>query len=300
MNDVGKPGRNDPCPCGSGKKYKKCCIDKPGSYGPCDGHGASGSRCGEPATGVLACKFCGKRYAGCKAHHTDVHTMMSGHVLRTHPEEVPDVLDDLLGKPEMLTQIGLQYADDPEPWEKLMTCLEARQKGEPLPKSTIVKASDPNDVDAVAHAMKKEAVKQTGKDPSFRIVHGWKFGLSYGPVSEITREMFERFGASLAKRFGWKEDALPATWEEFVVRYEAEKMRAGERGEELRKKEWILSASLHPRERSSTEADWIFAGRMAKAVGAPLDSLKTPFETTNPNDVHYWTWFQETGTAEPS
>ena len=24
-----KPGRNDPCPCGSGKKYKKCCHDKP-------------------------------------------------------------------------------------------------------------------------------------------------------------------------------------------------------------------------------------------------------------------------------
>ena len=21
----GGPGRNDPCPCGSGKKYKKCC-----------------------------------------------------------------------------------------------------------------------------------------------------------------------------------------------------------------------------------------------------------------------------------
>jgi preprotein translocase subunit SecA len=21
----GQPGRNDPCPCGSGKKYKKCC-----------------------------------------------------------------------------------------------------------------------------------------------------------------------------------------------------------------------------------------------------------------------------------
>jgi uncharacterized protein YecA (UPF0149 family) len=20
-----RPGRNDPCPCGSGKKYKKCC-----------------------------------------------------------------------------------------------------------------------------------------------------------------------------------------------------------------------------------------------------------------------------------
>lgn len=26
--DYSKIGRNDPCPCGSGKKYKKCCIDK--------------------------------------------------------------------------------------------------------------------------------------------------------------------------------------------------------------------------------------------------------------------------------
>src|ERR1035441_10607568 len=23
-----KAGRNDPCPCGSGKKYKKCCLPK--------------------------------------------------------------------------------------------------------------------------------------------------------------------------------------------------------------------------------------------------------------------------------
>ncbi len=22
-------GRNDPCPCGSGKKYKQCCMSKP-------------------------------------------------------------------------------------------------------------------------------------------------------------------------------------------------------------------------------------------------------------------------------
>ncbi|MBI5682197.1 MAG: 50S ribosomal protein L11 methyltransferase [Deltaproteobacteria bacterium] len=26
MQDKGKIGRNDPCPCGSGKKYKKCCL----------------------------------------------------------------------------------------------------------------------------------------------------------------------------------------------------------------------------------------------------------------------------------
>jgi hypothetical protein len=23
-----KPSRNAPCPCGSGRKYKQCCIDK--------------------------------------------------------------------------------------------------------------------------------------------------------------------------------------------------------------------------------------------------------------------------------
>ncbi|MGH9545975.1 MAG: SEC-C metal-binding domain-containing protein [Terriglobales bacterium] len=25
MRSTAKIGRNDPCPCGSGKKYKKCC-----------------------------------------------------------------------------------------------------------------------------------------------------------------------------------------------------------------------------------------------------------------------------------
>jgi tetratricopeptide (TPR) repeat protein len=29
MTKLNKIGRNDPCPCGSGKKYKKCCINKP-------------------------------------------------------------------------------------------------------------------------------------------------------------------------------------------------------------------------------------------------------------------------------
>ncbi len=27
LRDTPKIGRNDPCPCGSGRKYKKCCID---------------------------------------------------------------------------------------------------------------------------------------------------------------------------------------------------------------------------------------------------------------------------------
>jgi hypothetical protein len=34
-------GRNDPCPCGSGKKYKKCCLGKDESIA--SGHGAKGA-----------------------------------------------------------------------------------------------------------------------------------------------------------------------------------------------------------------------------------------------------------------
>jgi uncharacterized protein YecA (UPF0149 family) len=28
LKSAAKVGRNDPCPCGSGKKYKKCCLSK--------------------------------------------------------------------------------------------------------------------------------------------------------------------------------------------------------------------------------------------------------------------------------
>jgi tetratricopeptide (TPR) repeat protein len=28
LTTMAKPGRNDPCPCGSGNKYKKCCLAK--------------------------------------------------------------------------------------------------------------------------------------------------------------------------------------------------------------------------------------------------------------------------------
>jgi len=28
LTAMAKPGRNDPCPCGSGNKYKKCCLPK--------------------------------------------------------------------------------------------------------------------------------------------------------------------------------------------------------------------------------------------------------------------------------
>lgn len=36
-----KTGRNDPCPCGSGKKFKHCCIPRRRSAGPSGGTGSS-------------------------------------------------------------------------------------------------------------------------------------------------------------------------------------------------------------------------------------------------------------------
>jgi len=32
-----KVGRNDPCPCGSGRKYKKCCLPKEEAQHPPEG-----------------------------------------------------------------------------------------------------------------------------------------------------------------------------------------------------------------------------------------------------------------------
>ena len=34
LADFLKTGRNEPCPCDSGKKYKKCCLPLSGTYKP--------------------------------------------------------------------------------------------------------------------------------------------------------------------------------------------------------------------------------------------------------------------------
>ena len=54
---MAKPGRNDPCHCGSGNKYKKCCLAKDEAVereGLAEAHGAGaarGSRCRAPLAG---------------------------------------------------------------------------------------------------------------------------------------------------------------------------------------------------------------------------------------------------------
>jgi hypothetical protein len=120
--------------------------------------------------------------------------------------------------------------------------------------------------------------------PAFRIFKGWSFGLSFGPVMP-SRQDFEKFKQPVAERLGVGRLLVGMTFDE--VSHKLEESRS--LGEDLGDR-WIFSASLYPRGRSSVEKDWRLLGTMCAAVGAPQDSLQTPFETTNPNDVHYWIW----------
>ena len=62
--EIPQLGRNEPCPCGSGRKYKKCCLEKEAGRlrsereagpmatgGPISDRGASGAS-GGPSRGV--------------------------------------------------------------------------------------------------------------------------------------------------------------------------------------------------------------------------------------------------------
>jgi hypothetical protein len=129
------PGRNDPCHCGSGKKYKKCCLMKIVDYGLCNGpaggpgtHFTSGM-CGMPGSGVLECKRCHKRYTHCRDHHGEVVQMMQGHVARMHPELIPtEKFDLLLDDPEELARIRAEWERSPDLWQRMMDYIAERQR----------------------------------------------------------------------------------------------------------------------------------------------------------------------------
>lgn len=58
-----KPGRNDPCPCGSGQKYKRCCLPKDQAAESTALKAAAEARAAEAAHHVHnhhECDFCGR------------------------------------------------------------------------------------------------------------------------------------------------------------------------------------------------------------------------------------------------
>lgn len=50
-----KIGRNDPCPCGSGTKFKKCCIGEKEMIKDCFGDQGGSMLCGEIPKDCLSC-----------------------------------------------------------------------------------------------------------------------------------------------------------------------------------------------------------------------------------------------------
>lgn len=138
---------------------------------------------------------------------------------------------------------------------------------------------------SIADDLKARARAASGKQPPVLTISGWKFILSYGEVPPITQEQYEFAYDSIAAKFGLT--GPKQTWEEFSKELAAAKASGAPSG---LSRLWILSASLFPAGRSSTEKDWRFLGEMLRALGAPKDSLRTPLETTPPNAVHFWTW----------
>ena len=57
----------------------------------------------------------------------------------------------------------------------------------------------------VADALRKEAKRNTGKDPSFRIFEGWKFGMSFGPVPLPERKVVDAYKGPVGERAGFPE-----------------------------------------------------------------------------------------------
>jgi len=60
---MAKPGRNDPCPCGSGQKYKRCCLPKDQEAESIALKAAAQARAAEAALHEhdhVECDFCGR------------------------------------------------------------------------------------------------------------------------------------------------------------------------------------------------------------------------------------------------
>lgn len=78
IRETPRIGRNDPCPCGSGKKYKKCCLGKSEGF---DDYSADGLKLSElkdvPELGLTEAK---------------VRDMRSYEVWNLRPEKIPDTV----------------------------------------------------------------------------------------------------------------------------------------------------------------------------------------------------------------
>jgi len=130
ITGAGKVGRNDSCPCGSGKKFKKCCSGKPAvGADPCGAYDDETVLCGAPGVATFRCAVCDKSYSHCARHKERAQTMMSGHVLRTHPEIIPVAeFDKMWQDPVLLSPLEEQRTKNPDLWKRLFEYIEERKR----------------------------------------------------------------------------------------------------------------------------------------------------------------------------
>lgn len=87
-------------------------------------------RCNALSCGGKVCRICSKVYAACHAHLRELGITMNGHVLRVHPEHVPELIDKLSASARM--EFRRKHAQEPDLWAKLIAAINARPLRGPL------------------------------------------------------------------------------------------------------------------------------------------------------------------------
>ncbi len=271
-----KIGRNDPCPCGSGKRYKKCCLNKSAGYGPCDGPGSGpNGRCGQPSCGAGECKICGKRYAHCHSHREVVQTMLRGHLMRVHPESIPaDKFDELLADEAQMNHLYEQRLLAPDLWKRFFEYVEERRQGKPAA------VHETSEIAKVVQVLWKEAKKSTFFKGAEHRLDGYKVILSYGDPKEM--EKINEKAVEIAKQYNapGMPDSTPSAPDPNLAH-------------------WHLSVSWR-RPGAPTAIAVKMLQELVVALGVPEDKREgiQPTYTTRPDgtrnpQVTHWMWTEK-------
>ena len=132
---MAKPGRNDPCPCGSGNKYKKCCLAKH--------EAASKAQLGSTKTGEELAEAGARRAVRAASHLPGIHELktaiaarlgMSEHDLQRYDElmDASNAVVDLVRSARLdeaeaaARDLLARFPDEPDGWDRLGMVYEAR------------------------------------------------------------------------------------------------------------------------------------------------------------------------------
>jgi len=164
-----KPGRNDPCPCESGRKYKKCCDVPKDERPPCSVNG-----CTEPVHWFLSPSVGGQRIAdrywvACRDHADDISAAATDEGMDVHV--IP--MDSLMGKTiGDVDPVGDGDEDQPE---ALARKLRATQ--DEILANTILDASHGENRGKLYRAVYGEPPYGAPEDPGFDKPRIWQPGM---------------------------------------------------------------------------------------------------------------------------